>query len=168
MAENYVVWFDKLRMTDVETVGGKNASLGEMISQLASSGVRVPGGFATTAQAYRDFLAHNGLADRINAMLAKLDVDDVVELARVGKEIRQLIVDTPFPAQLEAEIRTAYDQMVADSGAAPVQALVRWDPAGLAERDLAERRQLGLPPAGVLAEVRGTACVRPGRRLRSD
>jgi pyruvate,water dikinase len=118
MAENYVVWFDKLRMTDVETVGGKNASLGEMISQLASSGVRVPGGFATTAQAYRDFLAHNGLADRINAMLAKLDVDDVVELARVGKEIRQLIVDTPFPAQLEAEIRTAYDQMVADSGAA--------------------------------------------------
>ena len=118
MAETYVVWFDKLRMTDVETVGGKNASLGEMISQLASSGVRVPGGFATTAQAYRDFLAHNGLADRINAMLAKLDVDDVVELARVGKEIRQLIVDTPFPAQLEAEIRTAYDQMVADSGAA--------------------------------------------------
>ena len=110
MAENYVVWFDKLRMTDVETVGGKNASLGEMISQLASSGVRVPGGFATTAQAYRDFLAHNGLADRINAMLAKLDVDDVVELARVGKEIRQLIVDTPFPAQLEAEIRTAYDR----------------------------------------------------------
>lgn len=118
MAENYVVWFDKLRMTDVETVGGKNASLGEMISQLASSGVRVPGGFATTAQAYRDFLAHNGLADRINEMLAKLDVDDVVELARVGKEIRQLIVDTPFPEQLETEIRTAYDQMVADSGAA--------------------------------------------------
>ncbi|AQR65608.1 phosphoenolpyruvate synthase [Aquaspirillum sp. LM1] len=118
MAENYVVWFDKLRMTDVETVGGKNASLGEMISQLASSGVRVPGGFATTAQAYRDFLAHNGLADRISEMLAKLDVDDVVELARVGKEIRQLIVDTPFPAQLETEIRTAYDQMVADSGAA--------------------------------------------------
>ena len=118
MAENYVVWFDKLRMTDVETVGGKNASLGEMISQLASSGVRVPGGFATTAQAYRDFLAHNGLADRISEMLAKLDVDDVVELARVGKEIRQLIVDTPFPAQLENEIRTAYDQMVADSGAA--------------------------------------------------
>ncbi len=98
MAENYVVWFDKLRMTDVEHVGGKNASLGEMISQLASSGVRVPGGFATTAQAYRDFLAHNGLSDRINEMLAKLDVEDVVELARVGKEIRQLIVDTPFPA----------------------------------------------------------------------
>ena len=117
MAENYVVWFDKLRMTDVETVGGKNASLGEMISQLASSGVRVPGGFATTAQAYRDFLAHNGLSDRINTMLNALDVDDVVELAKVGKAIRQLIVDTPFPAKLEDEIRTAYEQMVADSGA---------------------------------------------------
>ena len=103
MAETYVVWFDKLRMTDVESVGGKNASLGEMISQLAESGVRVPGGFATTAQAYRDFLAHNGLSDRINAMLAALDVDNVVELARVGKEIRQLVIDTPFPPQLEAE-----------------------------------------------------------------
>lgn len=117
MAENYVVWFEKLRMSDVETVGGKNASLGEMISQLATTGVRVPGGFATTAQAYRDFLAHNGLADRINAMLNELDVDDVVELLRVGKAIRQLIVDTPFPERLETEIREAYEKMVADSGA---------------------------------------------------
>ncbi|MEE9929375.1 phosphoenolpyruvate synthase [Microvirgula aerodenitrificans] len=116
MAENYVVWFDKLRMTDVEHVGGKNASLGEMISQLAESGVRVPGGFATTAQAYRDFLAHNGLSDRINETLAKLDVDDVTELARVGKQIRQLIVDTPFPAKLEDEIRAAYEKMLADAG----------------------------------------------------
>ncbi|MBP8814671.1 MAG: phosphoenolpyruvate synthase [Laribacter sp.] len=117
MAETYVVWFDKLRMTDVESVGGKNASLGEMISQLAESGVRVPGGFATTAQAYRDFLAHNGLSDRINAMLAALDVDNVVELARVGKEIRQLVIDTPFPPQLEAEVRVAYEKMVADANA---------------------------------------------------
>ena len=117
MAENYVIWFDELRMTDVERVGGKNASLGEMISQLASSGVRVPGGFATTAQAYRDFLAHNGLADKISAMLNKLDVDDVSELMRVGKEIRQLIVETPFPEKLQTEIKTAYDHMVADSGA---------------------------------------------------
>ena len=117
MAETYVVWFDKLRMTDVESVGGKNASLGEMISQLAESGVRVPGGFATTAQAYRDFLAHDGLSDRINAMLAALDVDNVVELARVGKEIRQLVIDTPFPPQLEAEVRVAYEKMVADANA---------------------------------------------------
>ena len=89
-----------------------------MISQLASSGVRVPGGFATTAQAYRDFLAHNGLADRINAMLARSLTWTMSSSSLALAKIRQLIVDTPFPAQLEAEIRTAYDQMVADSGAA--------------------------------------------------
>ena len=125
MAENYVIWFEQLRMTDVEQVGGKNASLGEMISQLASSGVRVPGGFATTADAYRDFLQHNGLADRINQVLAKLDVDDVTELARVGKEIRQWIIDTPFPARLEAEIKSAWDKMVADAGNADISVAVR-------------------------------------------
>jgi len=117
MAENYVIWFDELRMTDVERVGGKNASLGEMISQLAASGVRVPGGFATTAEAYRAFLAHNGLSARIDAALTALDVDNVTELARVGKEIRQWVVETPFPAQLDAEIRTAYAKMEQDSGA---------------------------------------------------
>ncbi|AUH49846.1 phosphoenolpyruvate synthase [Chromobacterium sp. ATCC 53434] len=125
MAENYVIWFEKLRMTDVEEVGGKNASLGEMISQLAGSGVRVPGGFATTAQAYRDFLQHNGLADRISAALAKLDIDDVSELARVGKEIRQWIIDTPFPAKLDADIKEAWDQMVADAGGADISVAVR-------------------------------------------
>ena len=125
MAENYVIWFEKLRMTDVEEVGGKNASLGEMISQLAGSGVRVPGGFATTAQAYRDFLQHNGLADKISAALAKLDIDDVSELARVGKEIRQWIIDTPFPAKLDADIKEAWDQMVADAGGADISVAVR-------------------------------------------
>ncbi|WP_434633297.1 phosphoenolpyruvate synthase [Chromobacterium sp. CV08] len=125
MAENYVIWFEKLRMTDVEEVGGKNASLGEMISQLAGSGVRVPGGFATTAQAYRDFLQHNGLADRISAALAKLDIDDVSELARVGKEIRQWIIDTPFPAKLDADIKEAWDKMVADAGGADISVAVR-------------------------------------------
>ncbi|WP_047258646.1 phosphoenolpyruvate synthase [Chromobacterium subtsugae] len=125
MAENYVIWFEKLRMTDVEEVGGKNASLGEMISQLAGSGVRVPGGFATTAQAYRDFLQHNGLADKISAALDKLDIDDVSELARVGKEIRQWIIDTPFPAKLDADIKEAWDQMVADAGGADISVAVR-------------------------------------------
>ena len=125
MAENYVIWFEKLRMTDVEQVGGKNASLGEMISQLANSGVRVPGGFATTADAYRDFLQHNGLAERISAALAKLDIDDVTELARVGKEIRQWIIDTPFPAKLDADIKEAWDKMVADSGGADISVAVR-------------------------------------------
>ena len=109
----YVIPFTELRMTDVEEVGGKNASLGEMISQLPAS-VRVPGGFATTAAAYREFLAHGGLAQRIEAALAALDVDDVDALARTGAQIRQWIVDTPFPAQLEYEIRAAYDRITAE------------------------------------------------------
>lgn len=88
MASNNVIWFENLRMTDVESVGGKNASLGEMISQLTEKGVRVPGGFATTAEAYRTFLAHEGLNERISNALATLDIEDVNELARVGKEIR--------------------------------------------------------------------------------
>jgi pyruvate,water dikinase len=113
MAENYVIWFDELRMTDVERVGGKNASLGEMISQLAATGVRVPGGFATTAEAYRAFLAHNGLSARISDALNALDVDDVNELARVGKQIRQWVVETPFPPQLDAEIRGEYAKLLA-------------------------------------------------------
>ncbi|SFZ77437.1 phosphoenolpyruvate synthase [Chitinimonas taiwanensis] len=116
MAENNVIWFDELRMTDVERVGGKNASLGEMISQLAASGVRVPGGFATTADAYRTFLAHDGLSARIDAALTALDVENVTELVRVGKEIRQWVIDQPFPAQLDADIRAAFAKMEADSG----------------------------------------------------
>src|ERR1700704_5915283 len=104
----YVVSFENLRMTDVESVGGKNASLGEMISQLAGAGVRVPGGFATTAQAYRDFLAHGGLAKRIESRLEKLDVDDVNALAAAGAEIRGWITTQPFPAQLEKDIAGAY------------------------------------------------------------
>ena len=112
MARN-VIPFQELRMSDVEQVGGKNASLGEMISQLPAS-VRVPGGFATTADAYRKFLSHQGLAERISAALESLDVDDVVSLARCGAQIRQWIVDTPFPADLEAEIKEAYDQLTAE------------------------------------------------------
>lgn len=109
----YVIPFTELRMTDVEQVGGKNASLGEMISQLPAS-VRVPGGFATTAEAYREFLAHQGLAERIHAALENLDVDDVDTLVRTGAEIRQWIVDTPFPAKLEEEIHAAYNALVAE------------------------------------------------------
>jgi pyruvate,water dikinase len=103
-----VVPFENLRMTDVEAVGGKNASLGEMISQLAASGVRVPGGFATTAHAFREFLKHGGLTERINSRLAKLDVDDVKALAQAGAEIRAWITDAALPAALEAAIRTAF------------------------------------------------------------
>ncbi len=125
MSANYVIWFENLRMTDVESVGGKNASLGEMISQLAEKGVRVPGGFATTAEAYRTFLAHNGLSERISAALAALNVDDVTELARVGKEIRQWILETPFPEQLDNDIATAWAKMVADAGTDQISVAVR-------------------------------------------
>ena len=111
-----VINFKELRMTDVEQVGGKNASLGEMISQLSSAGVRVPGGFATTADAYRVFLAHNGLAERINAILDSLDVDDVDALLKAGAEIRRWVVETPFPPQLEKEIAVHYAALIAESG----------------------------------------------------
>src|SRR5690625_3144561 len=100
-------------MNGVERVGGKNASLGEMISNLSGAGVTVPGGFATTAHAYREFLAHEGLNERINAALKSLDVDDVNELARVGSQIRQWIIDTPLPPVFETHLRTAYDQLLA-------------------------------------------------------
>jgi pyruvate,water dikinase len=116
----YVVSFENLRMTDVDSVGGKNSSLGEMISQLAGAGVRVPGGFATTAQAFRDFLEHSidggtPLAQRIADRLKTLDIEDVRALAVAGAEIRQWIVDTPFQPRLQQEIGEFYQKLVADS-----------------------------------------------------
>ncbi|MGA7801552.1 MAG: phosphoenolpyruvate synthase [Gammaproteobacteria bacterium] len=113
---SYVVWFQDLGMNDVERVGGKNASLGEMIHGLADAGVRVPGGFATTAAAYRDFLGHQGLADRISTELQTLDIEDVQALARSGKRIRQWIVETPLPGKLEAQVRDSYEQLCRDAG----------------------------------------------------
>ena len=118
LATALVVPFDQLRMTDVEAVGGKNASLGEMISQLAAKGVRVPGGFATTAQAYREFLAQDDLAARIEARLARLDTDDVRALAAAGAEIRAWIVDTPLPSALEAAVRAQFALLAAGQPAA--------------------------------------------------
>ncbi len=108
----YLIWLDELRMTDVGSVGGKNASLGEMISQLAQAGVRVPGGFATTATAYRDFLAQGGLAQRIEQILATLDIKDVAALAETGAQIRSWIVATPLPPRLEQEIAAAYEKLL--------------------------------------------------------
>ena len=103
-----VVPFENLRMTDVEVVGGKNASLGEMISQLAATDVRVPGGFATTAHAFREFLAYEGLDKRIEARLSTLNTDDVRALAEAGAEIRGWLEAQPFPADLEVQIRSAF------------------------------------------------------------
>src|SRR5213076_2967616 len=115
-----VVWFDHLRMSDVHRVGGKNASLGEMISQLAGAGVRVPGGFATTAQAFREFLSYSidgglPLAQRIADRLATLNIADVRALAAARREIRQCIVDTPFQPRLQQELSEFYQNLVSDS-----------------------------------------------------
>ncbi|MGE5946104.1 MAG: phosphoenolpyruvate synthase, partial [Betaproteobacteria bacterium] len=115
--EALVIPFEKLRMNDVEQVGGKNASLGEMISQLADTGVRVPGGFATTAHAYRIFLAQSGLDAKINAALDALDVEDVNALVKTGAEIRQWVLDTPFPMELTIAITEQYQRLVAESNA---------------------------------------------------
>src|SRR5436189_3970500 len=95
----YVVGLEAVRMSDVAAVGGKNASLGEMISQLAGAGVRVPGGFATTAQAYREFLSQDGLDERISQRMAGLNADDVKALAAAGQEIRGWIVSQAFPGR---------------------------------------------------------------------
>ncbi|MFN4265913.1 MAG: phosphoenolpyruvate synthase [Aquabacterium sp.] len=109
-----VVPFEQLRMTDVEVVGGKNASLGEMISQLPN-GVRVPTGFATTAHAFREFLKHDGLSDRISKRLAALDTEDVRALAEAGAEIRGWVEAQPFPADLEQAIRSSYAKLAGDN-----------------------------------------------------
>jgi len=113
-----VVSFEHLRMADVERVGGKNASLGEMISQLAKAGIRVPGGFATTASAFREFLSHSRLAARIADRLEGLDVDDVASLARAGAEIRGWVTDAPLPPALVTAITEAYAPLAAGSPAA--------------------------------------------------
>jgi pyruvate,water dikinase len=109
----YTIPFAELGRHDVALVGGKNSSLGEMIANLAALGVTVPEGFATTADAYREFLAHDGLAERIRAELASLDVDDVTRLAETGARIRSWIMSAPFPVRLQQEIVAGYDQMCA-------------------------------------------------------
>jgi len=111
-----VVAFDHLRMSDVERVGGKNASLGEMISQLHASGIRVPDGFATTAFAFHEFLGVNGLKERIDEALSALDVDDVKALAKTGAEIRGWISNAPLPDALEEEVQAAYRKLAGKAG----------------------------------------------------
>jgi len=112
--QSLVLWYNQLGMHDVDRVGGKNASLGEMITNLSSLGVSVPNGFATTSDAFNQFLDQSGLNQRIYALLDITDIDDVAALAQAGKQIRQWVVDTPFQPALEAAIRTAYEQLSAD------------------------------------------------------
>ena len=114
--QDYVLWYQELGMHDVPRVGGKNASLGEMISNLANAGVQVPGGFATTAEAFNEFLEQSGLEKRIHDTLDVLDVDDVNALAEAGANIRQWIIDTPFQPALEEAIKTAFVTLQGDAG----------------------------------------------------
>ena len=111
--QEFVVWYQDLGMHDVPRVGGKNASLGEMISNLANAGVQVPGGFATTAEAFNQFLEQSGVNERIYQLLDKTDVDNVTELAKAGAQIRQWVIETPFQSEFEQAIRTAYAELCA-------------------------------------------------------
>ncbi|CAH9066745.1 Phosphoenolpyruvate synthase [Pseudoalteromonas holothuriae] len=113
--QDYVLWYQELGMQDVPRVGGKNASLGEMISNLSNAGVQVPGGFATTADAFNEFLDQSGLNEKIHTILDTLDVDDVNTLAKVGAQIRQWIIDTPFQPALNTAIQDAYNSLHGDT-----------------------------------------------------
>jgi pyruvate,water dikinase len=148
---SYVVGFEHLRKGDVETVGGKNSSLGEMISSLAKAGVRVPGGFATTAQAYRDFLKQNGLDERIRGALASLDVEDVAKLATTGAQIRQWILATPFPPALQSAV---LDELKRMSGGREISVAVR---SSATAEDLPEASFAGQQET--FLNVRGEAAV---------
>lgn len=116
LVTGYTIDFASLGMGDLEQVGGKNASLGEMLSHLSDAGVSVPGGFATTADSFRQFLKDNDLDSKISAMLRGLDVDDVRTLAETGQKIRAMVKDAPFSSGFEDSIRTAYRQLAEKIG----------------------------------------------------
>ena len=120
-----VLWLDQLRLTDLAQVGGKNSSLGEMIGNLSQLGVSVPGGFATTSDAFAEFIAFNNLTQRIFDRLDGLNVDDVATLMQVGKEIRQWVMDAPLQTELDSAIRQAYQQLCEKAGAELVSVAVR-------------------------------------------
>src|SRR6476469_1610999 len=109
--QSLVLWFDEVSISDIPLVGGKNASLGEMIQQLTSKGVNVPNGFATTAYAYRYFIHKAGLEEKLRSLFSDLDVEDVNNLRERGKKARSLLLHTPFPQELRAAIIEAYKQM---------------------------------------------------------
>jgi len=120
-----ILWLHDLRLSDLAQVGGKNSSLGEMIGNLAKLGVSVPGGFATTADAFKAFIAHNDLHQRIFDRLAPLDVEDVSALTAAGKEIRGWVIDAPLQPDLDADIRAAYDKLAAENGGGDIAVAVR-------------------------------------------
>jgi len=114
--KQYIIWLNQLGLDDIDQVGGKNASLGEMIGNLSNLGVKVPGGFATTSEAYREFLEHDGLGDRINALLDTLDVDNILELGKAGSQIREWMMSIPLQPEFEREIDEAYAKLEAEYG----------------------------------------------------
>ena len=111
MQNPYIKKLNELNMQDLDLVGGKNASLGEMIGNLTKLGVNVPGGFATTSHAYRDFLKHENLGDRINEALSKLDVDNLSDLTETGKQIRKWVLETKLPEKLRSEIQREWEEI---------------------------------------------------------
>lgn len=118
--QDYILNLDQLTINDVDKVGGKNASLGEMIGNLSSLGVSVPGGFATTAHAYREFLANDGLDKKINDRLATLDVDNISELTQAGADIRRWIIETPFQSAFDDALESAFTAMQGGNSALKV------------------------------------------------
>ncbi|MEO6066178.1 MAG: PEP/pyruvate-binding domain-containing protein, partial [Lysobacterales bacterium] len=120
-----ILWLDKLRLSDLPAVGGKNASLGEMIGHLADLGVSVPGGFATTSDAFREFIETSGLRERIFDRLGTLDVEDVLALTAAGGEIRRWVMEAPLPPELDGEIREAYAKLCRLAGVADCAVAVR-------------------------------------------
>ena len=155
----FVIPLDQLGMDDVPVVGGKNASLGEMIANLSSLGVKVPGGFATTADAFRLFLDEAGLTERINRKLNELDVEDVNALARAGGEIRQWIQDAPLPQGLEQAIRDAYAAMAVDGIDATVAVRSSATAEDLPDASFAGQQETFLNVHGIAAVLKAVKLV---------
>ncbi|MFA0085577.1 phosphoenolpyruvate synthase [Vibrio sp. 10N.261.51.F12] len=153
------LWFDGLSMEDVDKVGGKNASLGEMVSNLSNAGVSVPNGFATTSHAFNQFLDFEGLDERIHGLLDELDVDDVDALRKTGAMIRQWVLDAPFPADLEQDIRTNYSELINDNPALSVAVRSSATAEDLPDASFAGQQETFLNVHGIDAVLEATKHV---------
>jgi len=157
--DKHTLWYNTLSMEDVDKVGGKNASLGEMVSNLANAGVSVPNGFATTSYAFQQFLRYEGLNDRIYTLLSQLDVDDVEALRKVGAQIRQWILDAPFPSELEAAIRRDYVELVEGNEALSVAVRSSATAEDLPDASFAGQQETFLNVKGIDAVLEATKHV---------
>ncbi len=159
MQQKNTLWFDGLSMEDVDKVGGKNASLGEMVSNLSNAGVSVPNGFATTSYAFNQFLDYEGLDDRIHQLLDELDVEDVDALRKTGATIRQWVLDAPFPADLEQDIRTNYDELISGNDALSVAVRSSATAEDLPDASFAGQQETFLNVKGIDAVLEATKHV---------